>query len=423
MVTKSTIATDSKLIDASVWSVDLRELQELAEESLTEWRTTESPVSSDTPPARWLQENGYGHIVWAIDTMDYVTVESFYRFFTSLQATKSNAIQKSQDATPQLIETHLDGMAQTNQWVNVGKSATLSQPHGWTGLTQRARGAQIYVVIQRLIDEHEITDIVVELNETETEEDVRAAVNRVADTLEEELGTALANTYLQTANRFFNYLLQSKIIDYNPVEQETGDPIGEFPAMSVQTVQALWEEAKSPEDQVLVLALCFWEFSLSKLCTLRNEDINIEVGRNDALFTNSDGEVIVLPHGGHPLAALRRESFERKNNEGWLFRGDEENDHASVQQLRQRFQRLVDRADASECTPEDANEFCQNLVHEAEADLRWRAYGNAKAIMESQPSGESVVNSEGRKFSITPERRQGHRYYFFKTQIEEILQP
>lgn len=417
--------SNGERINGRVCSSDLRALQDAVKESLREWRETGPHLFSDAPTAWWLRQNGYGHIAWAIRKMDPWTVESFYRFFTSLERSKPNVISESQDATLPLIETHLAGMAQSSRWPAAWKGAPSFQPDEGTGLMRRAHQAQIYQVIRRLIDEYEVTDIVTELTDTTTEEAVRAAVSRVADALNENMDAVLADTYLQTADRFFTFLLQSGITAYNPVKQETGDWMNDSPAMGVRAVQGLWEAAETPRDKVLVLGLCFWGFTLQELCTLRDDDIDVEVGRTDALFTRADGEVIVLPRGARPLAALRRESVERWNREGWLFPVDK-GSHASAQQLRQQFEQLRDRASEysldTGCTPEAAITFYQSLARQAETDLRGRARSNNGTIMRDQPSGELAVHSKGHEFHITPERRHGHRYYFFKTQIEEILQ-
>lgn len=411
-------------IDADAWPFELRELQELAEESLIEWQENKPASMGNTPDLEWLYRNGYAQLAWAIKKVAEVGTRQFYLLFSSAHSRTSEIVSESQKKTMQLLRGYLEGMAEPNRWVTP-THRNLVQPDAWTASMKHAHREQLHEVICRFIKEHGVVDLVTELNNPATEAEVRAAFRRVADTLTEDVGAALANTYLRTINRFCTYLRRSSITAYNPVTEIASDRNFDAPAVTTSTVRALWNAAETPGDRVLILGLCFWGLNLSGVSMLHIDDLELEVGRTDILFTSPGGNTVVLPFGTPALATLQRKRLsEIRRWNGHLYSNDGDASHAPIYRLRQRFIEVRDRMDPiqgdSTCTPEECMAFCRELGRIVAADLRGRRHDGAGMIHRGG-GGETSVSLLDRDPIVSSQQRHGHRYWFVKSQMEAIL--
>ncbi|UHQ95384.1 tyrosine-type recombinase/integrase [Haloterrigena alkaliphila] len=211
----------------------------------------------------------------------------------------------------------------------------------------------------RLYDSvHGTAALVDRVLEATNEYDELRRVETVLDELDDELESPASKLrYLSDIREFYRHLKNRHGAAFNPAEnvdhreiwRNHRDTEKDNPALSSEQVSTLYDAVGSPDEQILVLALCAWGLRRNEVASLHVSQFVLEDDDPHIAFEerkNGPGTVALIY--GVPELADRIDALGGRDRQwnGYLFPSRQsESGHVTGETIQRWFKRLADRAD------------------------------------------------------------------------------
>ncbi len=395
------------------WSHELNALQEIGEEALEQWRNEHPNSSRDYPPVRWLTNNGYSHLRWILREKHGMGTPEFFILLTSAGSSDKYDWHIEDVATIERANAYLADRIECRDWARS---------------TLQTNRSQINEILRRFEEKYGNDAIKALANDPSVQSEVYDTFREIGKDLRRELMTDdSAHHYLRAAHRFFEWLLRSGRIAYDPMEgiedEFRWDWSTDPTALTEEQVERLWIAAETDEERLLVIGYCVWGVRTKELpavhidqLNLDNHDPTVEFGERER--KNGQGEVTLM-FGFDALANILERLARDPDWNGYLIPSDDEDrSFLSAKMARKKFKDLCRKADVmvdgNLALPKHGRSFYYNVLAKAETDLLRRC---GKIAEEQGASDAASV----RDFYLTEEQKQKYRRVFFRDRIRQVL--
>lgn len=283
-----------------------------------------------------------------------------------------------------------------------------------TVTTKRSRLAT-YARLYR--DIHGQADLVDRLGDLEHQADEIERVLAVFDELDRDLESDASKLrYLGDVSQFYEHLQRRGKAAYNPAETidmeygwERDEP--DNPALSSDQVRRLYDAVETPDEELLVLALCGWGLRRNEVAGLHVSQLVLE-GDDPYIYfeerKNGPGTVALIY--GRETLVDRIDALGSVNREwsGYLFPSRQaESGHVVGETIQARFKRVADRAGVRVRGETPTSKMGRRFWYTTYLDSQKQLLANLDAIAEDQGSSDASVVLKN--YLSEAERRQYRR--------------
>ncbi len=282
--------------------------------------------------------------------------------------------------------------------------------------TKRSRLAT-YTRLYR--DLHGSADLADRLGDLAHRADEIERVLAVFDELDQDLDSEASKLrYLGDVSQFYEHLQRRGKAAYNPAETidmeygwERSEP--DNPALSSEQVHRLYDAVESPDEELLVLALCGWGLRRNEVASLHVSQLALEGADPHIYFEerkNGPGTVTLLY--GHETLTDRIDALGAADREwtGYLFPSSRaESGHVVGETIQARFQRIAERAGVRVRGETPTSKMGRRFWYTAYANAQKQLLENLDAIAADQGSSDASVVLKN--YLSEAERRQYRREY------------
>jgi len=396
----------------------------------------------DRPSYRWLVENGFGGLQYALQTHHDTTVKEFF----------VDVVGVGDDAGGPNAENGAGGTKTGNGAGDAASDGAGATGYDWGidhaptrerlddylgGLEDRGGRAETTVAstrsrlatyARRYAARHGEADLLSGLADEGKRpaeiERVLAALDDVAADLSSD---ASRLQYLGDVRRFYAYLRRRGYAAYNPLEDadeefpwERSEP--DNPALSAAGVRGLLDAADAPGRRLLVVGLAGWGLRPSELAALHRDQVVLDADDPHLRFEdrkNGPGTVSLL-YGLADLAARLDDLADDPDWNGHLFPSARSaSGHVTPDTIRNRFTRLAReagvRVDGEVPTPKMGRRFWYGTYVDATAAMLDRV----AEIADDQGSASPEVVIEN---YLSESRRRAVRRRFMRRALEAAFE-
>ena len=276
---------------------------------------------------------------------------------------------------------------------------------------------------------HGQADLVDRVADVERESEEIQRVLAVFDELNADLGTDASKIrYLSDVNQFYDHLERRAIAAFNPAsdiaeEYNWSREQKDNPALSSRQVRRIYNAVESPDEELLVLALCGWGLRRNEVASLHASQLVLEGDDPHIYFEerkNGPGTVALI-YGRETLAdRLDDVGAQMEDWNGYLFPSRQSSSgHIVGETVQSRFQRIADRAGVQvrgeTPTSKMGRRFWYTTYLESQKDL----LENLDAIAEDQGSSDSSVVVEN---YLSEAERRKYRREFMRKRLAEAFE-
>jgi len=209
------------------------------------------------------------------------------------------------------------------------------------------------------------TDALLDPISAESDVPTREATERAWDTIDclrRELGDTTAYRIFAVVQDWYEFVISRGLAEFDPTsgpetnygwDEETptsGDPA----ALDDSHVQAMYQEADSLNERLLVVGLCAWGLRIGELAALHEQQFHFQDPPYIAFSERKNGPSTVNMVYGVETARERMANLDTPDWNGYLFPSKRaESGHSASSTLRRWFHDLANRADVPEHIEED----------------------------------------------------------------------
>lgn len=361
---------------------------------------------SERPSYQDLLETGYGGLQDALREQHDMTLGEFLESVGYFEPDADDGYPWGIDDETTVDE--LDSYVRTlDRRRNLAKS---------TIETKRSRLAT-YAGLYR--DVHGQADLIARLGDLEYRAEEIERVLAVFDELDRDLesdGSKLR--YLGDVSQFYEHLQRRGKASYNPAETidmeygwERDEP--DNPALSSDQVRRLYDATETPEEELLMLALCGWGLRRNEVASLHVSQLVLDGDDPHIYFEerkNGPGTVALIY--GRETLADRIDALGSANPEwsGYLFPSRQAaSGHVVGETIQARFKRIAERADVRVRGETPTSKMGRRFWYTMYLDSQKQLLENLDAIAEDQGSSDASVVLKN--YLSEAERRQYRREY------------
>ncbi|QRV17900.1 tyrosine-type recombinase/integrase (plasmid) [Haloterrigena salifodinae] len=393
------------------------------EELQTTWNTEVEPNLQregidldDRPTYQEVADAGYGGIAYALREHHDLTLTEFLATVGYVDPDDDDTYQWGIDD-----ETTVDALEALLRRVERKRAET-------TADSKRYRLAT-YVRLYETV--HGTAAIADRVMDEENEYDELRRVEAVLYELDDELESPESKLrYLSDIRQWYEHLETRHGAPFNPAENVDHDDIwrGELddekdnPALSSDQVGKLYNAVESPDEELLVLALCAWGLRRSEVASLHVSQLVLEGDDPHIAFDerkNGPGTVALIY--GVPELADRVDALGSDDRDwsGYLFPSRKSSSgHITGETVQTRFKRLAERAEVlvrgDWPTSKMGRRFWYTTYNQAMNDL----LNNLDAIAGDQGSSDASVVL---KNYLSEAERRKYRREFMRDRLEEVF--
>jgi site-specific recombinase XerD len=295
-----------------------------------------------------------------------------------------------------------------------------------TVATKRSRLATYAQLYDELHGQANLVDRVVDTTERAAE--IRRLLT-VFDELDADLGTdASKQRYLSDVNQFYSHLERRAIAAFNPalrISEEYNWNRGEKDnqPLSSEDVQRLHGAAESPEEELLVLALCAWGLRRNEVASLHVSQVVLESEDPHIYFEerkNGPGTV-ALVYGREQLSD-RIDALGARDDEwnGYLFPSSASSSgHIVGETVQSRFQRLSNRAGVTVRGETPTSKMGRRFWYTTYMDAQKQLLENLDVIAGDQGSSDAGVVLEN---YLSEAERRKYRREFMRERLADAFE-
>ncbi|RZV06328.1 site-specific recombinase XerD [Natrinema hispanicum] len=360
---------------------------------------------SDRPSYQDLLETGYGGLQDALREQHDMTLAEFLRSAGYFED-DSEGYQWGIDD-----ETAIDEL---KSYIR-----TLSRRRNLADSTIETKRSRLAAYARLYRDVHGSADLTDHLGDLAHRADEIERVLAVFDELDRDLDSEASKLrYLGDVSQFYEHLQRRGKAAYNPAETidmeygwERSEP--DNPALSSEQVRRLYDAVESPDEELLVLALCGWGLRRNEVASLHVSQLALEGDDPHIYFEerkNGPGTVALLY--GRETLTDRIDALGSADREwsGYLFPSSRaESGHVVGETIQARFQRIAERADVQVRGETPTSKMGRRFWYTAYANAQKQLLENLDAIAADQGSSDASVVLKN--YLSEAERRQYRREY------------
>jgi integrase len=291
--------------------------------------------------------------------------------------------------------------------------------------TKRSRLATYAQLYDDLHGQANLVDRVVD--NTERAAEIRRVL-AVFDELNADLGTdASKQRYLSDINQFYSHLERRAIAAFNPAsriseeynwtrEEKDNQPL------SSEDVRRLYGAVESPDEELLVLALCAWGLRRNEVASLHVSQLVLE-GEDPHIYfeerKNGPGTV-ALVYGREQLAN-HVDAFGTQDDEwnGYLFPSTASSSgHIVGETVQSRFQRLANRAGVTVRGETPTSKMGRRFWYTTYMNAQKQLLENLDVIAGDQGSSDASVVL---KNYLSEAERRKYRREFMRERLADVF--
>ncbi|MFC6764572.1 tyrosine-type recombinase/integrase [Natrinema soli] len=360
----------------------------------------------ERPTYQDLLEVGYGGLQDALREQHDTTLSEFCRSVGYFEADDSDAYPWGIDA-----ETTVDELESYVRTLDRRRNLAES-----TVTTKRSRLAT-YARLYR--DVHGQADLVDRLADLAHQADEIEHVLAVFDELDRDLESAESKLrYLGDVSQFYEHLQRRGKAAYNPadtIDMEYGwertEP--DNAALSSEQVRRLYDAVETPDEELLVLALCGWGLRRNEVAALHVSQLVLEGDDPHIYFEerkNGPGTVALIYGRGTLADRIDALGGRDRGWTGYLFPSRQaESGHVVGETIQARFQRVADRAGVRVRGEMPTSKMGRRFWYTTYLGSQTQLLENLDAIAEDQ--GSSDANVVLKNYLSEGERRKYRREY------------
>jgi len=296
---------------------------------------------------------------------------------------------------------------------------TLSRRRNLADSTVETKRSRLATYARLYRDVHGSADLADRLGDLAHRADEIERVLAVFDELDRDLDSEASKLrYLGDVSQFYEHLQRRGKAAYNPAETidmeygwERSEP--DNPALSSEQVRRLYDAVESPDEELLVLALCGWGLRRNEVASLHVSQLALEGSDPHIYFEerkNGPGTVALLY--GRETLADRIDTLGAANREwsGYLFPSRQAaSGHVVGETIQARFQRVAERAEVRVRGEVPTSKMGRRFWYTAYANAQKQLLANLDAIAADQGSSDASVVLKN--YLSEAERRQYRREY------------
>ncbi|MFD1562538.1 tyrosine-type recombinase/integrase [Haloarchaeobius amylolyticus] len=296
---------------------------------------------------------------------------------------------------------------------------TLSRRRNLAESTVKTKRSRLATYVRLYRDVHGSADLADRLDDLEHRADEIERVLAVFDELDRDLDSEASKLrYLGDVSQLYEHLQRRGKAAYNPAENidmeygwERSEP--DNPALSSEQVRRLYDAVESPDEELLVLALCGWGLRRNEVASLHVSQLALE-GDDPYIYfeerKNGPGTVALLY--GRETLTDRIDALGAADREwtGYLFPSSRaESGHVVGETIQARFQRIAERAGVRVRGETPTSKMGRRFWYTAYANAQKQLLENLDAIAADQGSSDASVVLKN--YLSEAERRQYRREY------------
>jgi integrase len=304
-------------------------------------------AESEKPTYEWLNENGYGKLLYTLREHHDITFDEFWTDVLDTEPQEEDGYKW--DIDHEETRESLRSFVDRRQELRDSYSESTARTHRY----RLARFARTYYI------QHGSDDLLTPIS-PESETPVTEATSRVWDTfdaLKRDLDDTTAYRIYSITSQWYQYLVSRGYAETDPtagIAQEygwdTGTPsTGDPKALDAEHVSKLAAAAEDRREELLIIGLCAWGLRIGELAALERGQFHFEDEPYIAFQERKNGPGTVNLVYGVDTAKARIADLESPTWNGYLFPSkSSESGHRDNSTLRRWFHDLADRADIPE---------------------------------------------------------------------------
>lgn len=380
---------------------------------------------TDRPTHSWLSANGFRGLVYALRTYHDRTFGDFWNEDLELeQRSRGYDWGTAHEPTVDLLEGYIESRR------------TRGDLSASSGDTLRYRLAKYVRAYSEINESDDLLAPVARDSEVPAYEATDAAW-AAFDRLDDQLAPRTMRRVHEAVDDWYAHLVRRKRAAVNPVaglENEyrwsrrtnSNEDGASNPALDPAHVRALDEASTTPNEQLLVVALCAWGLRSSEVAALHRSQLVLDPSGADVPYVdftsrkNGPSQVSIL-YGRDAAVGRLAELRERESWNGFLFPSSRSaSGHLTRQTVLDRFDELADRADLPDEIggEKPVPQMARRFWYDAYSATRETILEEIAEIAEEQGStSPEVVLQE----YLSPERRRRLRRKFMRERMSEAF--
>ncbi|AEH39521.1 tyrosine-type recombinase/integrase [Halopiger xanaduensis] len=360
----------------------------------------------ERPSYQDLLEVGYGGLQDALREQHDMTLGEFLESVGYFEADPEDSYPWGIDA-----ETTVDEL---ESYVR-----TLDRRRNLAESTVETKRSRLATYARCYRDVHGRADLVARLDDLEYRAEEIERVLAVFDELDRDLesdGSKLR--YLGDVSQFYEHLQRRGKAAYNPAENidmeydwDRSEP--DNPTLTSAQVRRLYEATQSPDEELLVIALCGWGLRRNEVAGLHVSQLVLEGDDPHIYFEerkNGPGTVALIY--GRETLADRIDALGSTDREwsGYLFPSRQaDSGHVVGETIQARFKRIAERAGVRVRGETPTSKMGRRFWYTTYLESQKQLLENLDAIAEDQGSSDASVVLKN--YLSEAERRQYRREY------------
>jgi len=360
----------------------------------------------ERPTYQDLLDTGYGGLQDALREQHDTTLSEFCRSVGYFEPDESDGYPWGIDA-----ETTVDEL---ESYIR-----TLERRRNLAETTVTTKRSRLATYARLYRDVHGRADLVDRLDDLGHRADEIERVLAVFDELDRDLDSAESKLrYLGDVSQFYEHLQRRGKAAYNPAETidmeygwERAEP--DNAALSSEQVRRLYDAVETPDEELLILALCGWGLRRNEVAGLHVSQLVLEGDDPHIYFEerkNGPGTVALIY--GRETLTDRIDALGGRDREwaGYLFPSRQaESGHVVGETIQGRFNRVADRADVRVRGETPTSKMGRRFWYTTYLNSQKQLLENLDAIAEDQGSSDAEVVLKN--YLSEAERRQYRREY------------
>lgn len=322
----------------------------------------------DTPTHQWLSEQGFRGLEYALRVRHDLTLSEFFTDVVGIGDAGSEGYewQVSDDDVVDVLEAFV---------------RSLRQDTDITEQTVATKRSRLATYARTFDDCHGAANLITDVDDASRSE-AHDSVVAVFEDLDRELTSAHSKIrYHADVEAFYDYLQREGVAAFNPAvgvreKFDWANEQSDSTMLSTSDVRALYEEAASTAERVLVVAVAGWGLRTGEVASLHRSDVD-ESGPQIEFKERAHGPATVpVNYGVDELTDLMEDLAEDSDWSGYLFPSTRsESGHVSPDTVRERFKRLGKRADVRVRGEIPTPKMGRRTARECSAEDLKRAFG------------------------------------------------
>ena len=368
----------------------------------------------ERPTYEWLSANGHRDLIYALREYHDLSFGEFWTDTLGMETEDTDEWTWSagDEATIDAVETYLERRA-GEQW----------QPS-----TVRAHRTRLdaYLGAYAAVNS---TEAVLEAVHPETawpEHEAKDACSRAFEALDADYQRSTLEKIYRAVAAWYQHLTDRGLATVDPTVIVDSDfdwstDNTETPRLSAAQIHQLYRAARNNEERLLIVALCGWGLRPNEVARLHVNQLALDEDDPHVAFEERKNgpSTVALIYGAHD-AGVRMSLLKDDDWSGYLFpspRG--ETPHIHVNTVRNRFQRLADRADFTVDGETPPPKYGRRYWYDAYSATLDDLLAEAAEIADEQGSRSGLV--VWREY-LDEERRRAMRREHLRRRLNDVFE-